>query len=52
MIPAIAWALFAVWELFEQTVREADQGEHKLRHMERQKEFWAIINENLSTTDC
>ena len=39
--------LLVVWELFEQEVRETEQREFKLQHIERQKEFWEIINKKL-----
>ena len=39
--------LLVVWELFEQEARETEQREFKLQHIERQKEFWTIINNKL-----
>ena len=40
--------LAVVWELFEQLDREVDQRSFKQQHVERQIEFWEIINNKLN----
>jgi len=40
--------LLVVWEMFEQLDREVDQRTFKQQHIERQMEFWEIINNKLN----